>query len=476
MIRAGIEGFPHFDKVAINLRDECFELDSIDESMATSLPASSSALGIAYSPNESNCLATGDPKSSFATMSGRIFNQPDAPASLIQLLKTDLGATGNIESAFKRLVESLDGQYAFVLRWGDEFLLARDMVGVKPLYIAEDDHLVVFSSRRKPLWTMGLASCRSLAQPTLVSEKGIRTISTGMRIEPLKLEEKQVVESLTTLLSEALAKMVSKQKRIGILFSGGLDSSIIAKLSKDLGSKCTLYCAGTPSSRDMVNARRMSSALDIQLVQKEISYDEIADKLLDVIKLVESTDMIHVSTSVPIFFAVKESAKTGERIILHGQGADELYGGYERYESALAKYGYAAVCSEMLNDVMELANVIPQYDQMGTSVSAQMLAPFLDASVLRFSLGIPIRFKLHKEGLRVTRKYILWQVASRLGIPTELLPTQKVAAQFGSGVARIMDLIARRAGFSKRVARASGLALPIQAYLKGIGESAEFPS
>jgi asparagine synthase (glutamine-hydrolysing) len=323
---------------------------------------------------------------------------------------------------------------------------------------------------------MGLASCRSLAQPTLVSEKGIRTISTGMRIEPLKLEEKQVVESLTTLLSEALAKMVSKQKRIGILFSGGLDSSIIAKLSKDLGSKCTLYCAGTPSSRDMVNARRMSSALDIQLVQKEISYDEIADKLLDVIKLVESTDMIHVSTSVPIFFAVKESAKTGERIILHGQGADELYGGYERYESALAKYGYAAVCSEMLNDVMELANVIPQYDQMGTSVSAQMLAPFLDASVLRFSLGIPIRFKLHKEGLRVTRKYILWQVASRLGIPTELLPTQKVAAQFGSGVARIMDLIARRAGFSKRVARASGLALPIQAYLKGIGESAEFPS
>ncbi|WXG42617.1 MAG: asparagine synthase-related protein [Promethearchaeati archaeon SRVP18_Atabeyarchaeia-1] len=472
MLRISASDFSGIDNVKLALQDEYIEADSIEGFEAISLPPSTIALGIAYSSrDETPSSAAGDAESSFVAVTGRIFNQPDAPTALIQLLEKTMNATHDIELSSKKLVESLDGQYALALKWGNEFLLARDTIGVKPLYIAQDDHLIAFSSRRRPLWDIGLKNLKSVTQPTLISQGGVRTISSGMRIESIRLSERSAAQSLVTILSEVIAKMIAGHKEIGILFSGGLDSSVVAKLSMDLGVKCRLYCAGTRSSRDIYNARRMSSTLQIPLTEAEVTYENVAENLPRVVSLVESTDMIVVSTSLPIYFAIRESVNRGETLVLHGQGADELYGGYERYENTLAKEGYTAVCNEMLNDIVGLGNVIPQYDQLGTPSSSQILAPFLDASVVRFSLGIPIQLKLSSEGKRITRKYILRQVASRIGIRTELLPVQKVAVQFGSGVAKIMDLIARKAGFTKRLARESGFALPIQAYLEKIGGS-----
>jgi asparagine synthase (glutamine-hydrolysing) len=477
MLRTVIEELPHVKRVAISLRDSSFEWESIEVAQETSLPDSSIALGIAYSREcEAPYLAAGDPSCSFAAVSGVIFNEPDAPRSLTKMLKVNLDATGDIRVAFKRLVESLDGQYALVLKCGDSLLLARDIIGVKPLYLAEDDRIFAFSSRCRPLWGMSLTNCRNISQPMMISNNGISKVTTGIRIEPIRLGERLLIDSLTAVLSDALKKMLAKGQRIGILFSGGLDSSIIAKLSKDLGGKCTLYCAGTPPSRDMLNARRMSSALEIPLVEKELTYEAVVEHLPHIVNLIESTDMIRVSTSVPAYFAFLESIKNGEELVLHGQGADELYGGYERYENTLLKEGYAAACREMLDDVAQLKNTIPQYSQIENLGSVQLLAPFLDTTVVRFSLGIPIQLKLFREGSGVSRKHILRRVASKIGVPMEILPTQKVAIQFGSGVARIMDKIARTAGFSRRMARTSGFALPIQAYLKKIGEMARFPS
>jgi asparagine synthase (glutamine-hydrolysing) len=472
MMKAVTKDAPHLDKAEIYLQNECFEFSPIGKSEIV-LPSSTIGLGVAYSSShESSCLAVGEPESRIAVLSGRVFNYDNAPDILLTLLKKYIDKTGNIEIASRNLVETLDGQYALVLRWEDAVLLARDPVGVKPLYLAADDQIVVFSSRLKPISNLGMNSCSSVVQPTLIARGVTRPIGSARRVKSIRLADTGVVDSLAGLLSKVLSKMIHRQRRIGLLFSGGLDSSILAKLSKDLGVECLLYCAGTSSSRDMVNAKRMSVALDMKLVQKEISYEEIAQHVSTVVRIVESTDMIRVSTSLPIYFAVMESAKEGEEVMLHGQGADELYGGYERYEKTLVREGYASARSEMLKDVKNLANIMPQYDQIGGSASVEMLAPFLDTSVVRFSLGIPIQLKLHQDGLRVTRKFVLHKVASRIGIPTGVLPKEKVAVQFGSGVARIMDMIARREGFSSRVAKASGFALPVQAYLKRIGQSA----
>nr|MDO8100455.1 asparagine synthetase B [Candidatus Njordarchaeota archaeon] len=477
MLQAVEPGFPA-KMFTFHLQQEFLESSSITELERSLHAPSSVALATAcLLISRERCVAVGDSRISSAAMTGKIFNLPDAPTSLIKRFEKDINETNHSVLHAKRFLESLDGQYSFVLRWGDSFLLARDPIGVKPLYVAENDQMIAFSTRRRPLWALGLTDCTSLPQPILISNKELRRISLGMRMEVLNPAEKSPTEILTLLLTDVIKKISARAGgKIAILFSGGLDSSIAAKLSKDLGIHCTLYCAGTASSRDMIGARRMSSALDLPLVEKEVTYDDVASNLVPIVRLIESTEIVTVSTSLPIYFAVKESAARGEKTILYGQGADELFGGYERYEHILSSSGHSALCNEMLNDIVRLGTSAPMYDQIGTMNQTELFAPFLDPSILKFSLGIPLRLKLFREDSRVSRKYILRKVAQRIGVPVNLLPEQKVAMQFGSGVARILDKIARDAGYTKSVARRSGFPLPVKAYLREVGKLAEVPS
>lgn len=466
-----------FRNLVVNSQGEYLVADNmrvIEDSISSS---STAVLGTACScEKRKHCMASKDPRLGSVAMIGSIFNMPDAPASLIGKFEDNIGRTENLESAAKNLLKSLDGQYALALRRDDTFLLARDPIGVKPLYFAENDHMFVFSSRRRPLWEAGLTDIRALPQPLIIVDGKVTRITHGIKMGSIKSEKNSLTDSLVLLLTNAVKKMTASAGRnVGILFSGGLDSSIISKLSKDLGIKCTLYCAGTSSSRDMISARRVAAALGLQLVEKNITSDEATNYLLPVVKSIESFEMIAVSTSLPIYLATREAVRSGEHIILHGQGADELFGGYERYEAKLVSSGYAALCREMLNDIVGLGNTMPQFDQIGTMNSAILLAPFLDASVVEFSLGIPPQMKLFKGMATISRKHILRQAASRIGIAVDILPKRKVAVQFGSGVAKILDKASRTAGFTKRIAKDMGFPLPVQAYLKEVGKLAGIP-
>lgn len=477
MLREANLDFAAATDFSLHLHDTLVKLDSSERLERKLFSPSAMALGTACFPSSGRCCITlGESKFSSVSVIGRIFNLPNAPTSLIESFEKMTNLTDSIDNSSRLFLEALDGQYAFALRRGDTFLLARDPIGVKPLYVAENDRLIAFSSRRRPLWEIGMTDCRILSQPILISEGKARRVNAGIRLESHSAGENSLVDSLILNLTKALEKMAAfSDNRIAILFSGGLDSSVIAKLSENLGIRPTLYCAGTSSSRDIANARRMSSALDLPLVEKEITFDDVASGLLPAVRLIESAEMIAISTSLPFYFALEQCASRGEKIALHGQGADELFCGYERYENTLTNGGYRALCTEMLNDIVGLGATLPLYDQIGTVNRTQLFAPFADTSVVKFSLGIPIQLKLSKEGLKILRKHILRKLASKIGVPVQLLPNQKVAAQFGSGVARIMDKASRKAGFTKSLAKKMGFPLPVQAYLREVTRSLGFP-
>jgi asparagine synthase (glutamine-hydrolysing) len=477
MLRAANLDFPVATDFSLHLQDTLVRIDSSERPERELFSPSAMALGTACFPSSGKCCITlGESKSSSVSMIGNVFNLPEAPTSLIESFERRTNSTNSIETSSKLFLEALDGQYAFVLRRGDTFLLARDPIGVKPLYVAENDRLIAFSSRHRPLWEIGMTDCRILSQPILISHGKTSRVKAGITLESHRAEESSLVDSLITNLTNALVKMAaSSDNKIAILFSGGLDSSVIAKLSENLGIRSTLYCAGSSTSRDIANARRMSSALDLPLVEKEITFDDVTCSLLPAVRLIESAEMIAISTSLPFYFALEQCASRGEKIALHGQGADELFCGYERYANTLTNGGYYALCNEMLKDIVGLGTTLPLYDQIGIMNRTQLFAPFADASVVEFSLGIPIQLKLSKEGSMILRKHILRKLASKIGVPVQLLPNQKVAAQFGSGVARIMDKASRKAGFTKSLAKKMGFPLPVQAYLREVARSVGFP-
>ncbi len=477
MLRTATLDFPAATDFSLHLHDTLVKLDSSERLERTLFSPSAMALGTACFPSSDKCcISLGKSKFSSVSIIGRIFNLPGAPTSLIESFEKRTNSTNSIENSSKLFLDALDGQYAFVLRRGDTFLLARDPIGVKPLYVAENDRLIAFSSRRRPLWEIGMIDCRILSQPILISGGKARRVNAGVTLQSHRAEEYSLVDSLIINLTNALEKMAaSSDNKIAILFSGGLDSSVIAKLSANLGIRSTLYCAGTSSSRDITNARRMSSALDLPLIEKEITFDDVTGSLLPAVRLIESAEMIAISTSLPFYFALQQCASKGEKITLHGQGADELFCGYERYANTLTNSGYHVLCTEMLNDIVGLGATLPLYDQIGTLNRTQLFAPFADTSVVEFSLGIPIELKLSKEGSKISRKHILRKLASKIGVPVQLLPNQKVAAQFGSGVARIMDKASRKAGFTKSLAKQMGFPLAVQAYLREVTRPLGFP-
>jgi asparagine synthase (glutamine-hydrolysing) len=477
MLRALEYEFPVIKGLTLHTRQEFLKSNSIGELEKSLQSPSHMAIATAcLSANEARCSSVGDSEFSSLTMIGRIFNMLDTPASILRLFERCASENSDIGLSTKSFLGSLDGQYAFALKWGDAILLARDPIGVKPLYVAQNEQLIAFSTRRRPLWTLGFMNCSSLEQPVLILNRNLSRTGLGMRMEALNSDESSCVESLTLLLRDVIKRIgTSASGKMAILFSGGLDSCIAAKLSKDLDIRCTLYCAGTASSRDIIGARRMSSALALPLIEKEVTYDDVAANLVPLVKLIESTDMIAVSTSLPIYFAMRESATRGEKTVIYGQGADELFGGYQRYEDLLVSGEHRTLCSEMLNDIANLGTSAPIYDQIGRMQPTELFAPFLDPAIVKFSLGIPLNLKLRRENSKFSRKYILHRVAQRIGVPVSLLPEQKVAMQFGSGIARLLDKIARDAGYTRSVARQSGLALPIKVYLREVGKLAKVP-
>ena len=138
------------------------------------------------------------------------------------------------------------------------------------------------------------------------------------------------------MLFKSLEQSVKKRyyKPCAIAFSGGLDSSLLAALCKD----AKLYSAGMKGSHDIGQTKKAAQLLDLQdnLHLHELTMDELETALPCVINAIGSTDAMQVSIALPLYFASKDAHSDGIRVILSGQGADELFAGYKRYESMTA--------------------------------------------------------------------------------------------------------------------------------------------
>ncbi len=113
-------------------------------------------------------------------------------------------------------------------------------------------------------------------------------------------------------------------KRVGIAFSGGLDSGLIAALAKKYARSVTCYTCGTGDSFDVAAGKELAEKLDIPWVQCRISEDNIEETICEMILATKISDPFTISYDLQLFTVCRQ---TQERIILTGQGSDEYYGG-----------------------------------------------------------------------------------------------------------------------------------------------------
>jgi len=164
--------------------------------------------------------------------------------------------------------------------------------------------------------------------------------------------------------------------------------------------------------------------------------------------LIEKPDMMQVSVAVPLYWSAEIAAKLGCRIMLAGQGADELFGGYRRYLAAYEKDGAERVADEIYRDVVMSYETNFQRDEPVCAYhGVELRLPFIDSRVMSFALSLPVGLNIEspKDHLR---KRVLRQVAKNLQVPTMIADKPKRAIQFETGVDKAVRKLARDDGLT----------------------------
>ncbi|GAB4316213.1 MAG: asparagine synthase (glutamine-hydrolyzing) [Methanobacteriaceae archaeon] len=360
--------------------------------------------------------------------------------------------TISLADAVKKAIKFLDGDYAFAVYDGKDLVLARDPVGVKPLYYGKNyaQKLFGFASERKALWNIGIKDVKTLEPDKILvnnnlidSDYGLeKWISKKDKLSPKKVPDstnylEDIKSSLKNRLIDSVQKRIKGIDRMGIIFSGGVDSTLIAKIAVDLGLKPILYSVGQEDSVDIKYSKMAAEFLDLPIKYQLIDEDIVRENLPGVLDAIEEFNIMKIGVGMTAYLASKMAQSDGLKVMLSGQGADELFGGYHRYLNYYHQKGEDAQ-NHLKKDVLNLYHVNLQRDDAACMAhGVELRVPYLDMMIINLALNIPMKYKI-KDGKDTLRKCILRRVASDLKVPEEIVYRPKKAAQYGSGIHKIL--------------------------------------
>ena len=246
------------------------------------------------------------------------------------------------------------------------------------------------------------------------------------------------IQEVKESISQAVSKSIEGASAIGIPFSGGLDSSLIAHLAKRKKEnlQITLYTVGTPDSHDLTAAEDASITLGMNWKKVVIKSEEIIEAIPKLARIIDSNHPVKLSFELPLFFAL---SNIKEDLILSGQGADELFGGYARY----LKMEGEELKNAIKKDVKEMMEKDIKMDyKIADHFDKTLRTPYLEKNVIRAAMQVPIRFKVNQG----ERKIVLKKAALELGLPNKIVNKRKKASQYSSGLIKELRKIAKKEG------------------------------
>lgn len=361
---------------------------------------------------------------------------------------------GSLYDAVIKTIEYLDGDYAFAVYDGENFVAIRDPLGVKPLYFGYNKEVFAFASEQKALWNININDIKTLPPGSIIYNKKILKIDDKLnRIISLNSKKSDLPkDALKKQLKESLINSVAKRtaglSKVGILFSGGIDSTILAKITEYLGIKTTLYSVGHKNSIDLKVSKETAKTTNIPLKTKEIDINDVKKYLPLVLDAIEEFNIMKLGVGMPAYIAAEMAHKDGLKVILSGQGADELFAGYHRYLRFYQKKG-ELVQEDLKNDILNLYHVNLQRDDAVTMAnSIELRVPYLDLDIINTAMNIPIKYKISEKNDNL-RKCILREIGAELGVPEEIVKRPKKAAQYGSGIDKMIRKVLKGEEYKK---------------------------
>ena len=332
----------------------------------------------------------------------------------------------------------LDGMFAFVVIDGDDYIAGRDPLGVKPLYYGLDERgRMYFASEMKSI----ADQCKTFStfppghyytpETGFVKYYQPKWESPEAGVEELDLTA--IRETLTT----AVKKRLMSDVPIGVLLSGGLDSSltssIAARLMKEKGKTLHSFSIGLDQEApDAKAARKVAEFLGTEHHEIHFTIEQGIEILDQLIWHLETYDVTSVRASTPMYFLSKAITERGIKVVLSGEGADEIFGGYLYFRNAPSVMEFHKETIERVQKLFTADLLRADKSTMAHGLEARV--PFLDKAFLELAIKIKPEEKMPQtyDGVE---KYILrkaFDMPEEPYLPQEVLWRQK--EQFSDGV------------------------------------------
>ena len=400
-------------------------------------------------------LGTPD-KGLYLVGNGEVYNHEEI---LETLEDRDMTTRSDNEVALRLVAErgpgalsELLGMYAFLVADADGgFIAARDPVGIKPLYWArpEAGGPVFFASEMHAFGEALQPSVESFPPGHYwTPEDGLvrfgRAVPADAYLEPFDGPSEPGAPIPAAILEEVRDRLIRTVERqmmgdvpVGVFLSGGLDSSLVAAIAarwyEKRGQRLKTFAVGLEDSPDLLAARAVAEHLGTEHHESVYTQEDALGVLPEVVRTIESFDPSLVRSAVPNYILAEFTAKH-VKVVLTGEGADEIFAGYEYLEDFRTEEDLHAELVRTLEGLHDLN--LQRADRVTMAHGLEARVPFLELDMISLGLSLPAGWKLAGEDQPEKR---LLRMAFEGWLPDDFLWRKKAQFGDGSGTASVLQ-------------------------------------